>query len=296
MKKTFTTLFATFMIAAQVMAVNVHDVCGRFDGNMIVGGDYYDNRSIYLLPGVEENTVTLVLPDFTTSYNELGDIVLPNIPMDENGLLHLENARLYFKSIAEAASITLFNGLEDEGTTYNSVLSETDAMVVLSIVAPSLPEPIFVLFTGTNARTTVDPDNTELVYNRDLKSFTRNGEVLTFSNNIANIDTVYSDSCATYVAEVNDISAKTFTAFDTTHKCIFIYVIADDYAQTGIYNIYRVDFTDSDAEGLGPKEGQQTGIETITIGNASFEKVLIEGQFFIRRNDALYNASGVRVR
>lgn len=35
-----------------------------------------------------------------SNYNELGDIVLPNIPMDENGLLHLENARLYFKSIA----------------------------------------------------------------------------------------------------------------------------------------------------------------------------------------------------
>jgi len=117
MKKIFTTLVAGLMISAQMMAVAPKDVCGQFDGDLNIGGTPYPNRSVYLLPGVVENTVTFVLPDFTFGSGKLGNIVLPNIPMDANGQLTLENATLYLDSISERATITVVNGLEDGGVT-----------------------------------------------------------------------------------------------------------------------------------------------------------------------------------
>ena len=74
--------------------------------------------------------------------------------------------------------------------------------------------------------------------------------------------------------------------------------MADDYAQFGKYNVYRIDFTDTNAEGtsLDPKEPEIQGIEETITHEARFEKVLINGQLFIRSNDAWYNASGVRVK
>ena len=523
MKKIFTTLFAGLMISAQVMAVSVKDVCGQFNGDLNIGGDAYPSRSIYLLPGVVDSTVTFVLPDFTFGKGKLGNIVLPNIPMDANGMLHLENATLYLDSIHERASITVINGLQDEGVTYNSVISANDAMVLLSIEAPaSLPEPIFVLFMGeavrannyvlnnggfeggwvnneptgwhsfgtatgdfqdfvvgntdqfiqstdvrpgskgansamlsskivagakangncTNGRinagsmtadnaalnfnfsdpanegfntpfqghpdslvfwakylpadrdvanevnkarasviittndryqdpegdkdyssvvlakavvnyaatsdmgwqrisvpfeytaaalektpayilstftTNMTPgggtsynsgsslspkwvldslylDDVEMVYNRELASFSRDNAELSFDKNIASVDANYCDSCAKYATEDNGISAQTFIAMDAAHKCIFVYVIADDYAQSGKYNLYRVDFTDSETEGLGPKEDETEGFESILSGEKRFKKVLFNGQFLIISNDAWYNAAGVRVR
>lgn len=517
MKKLFTTFFAGLLISAQVMAVTVKDVCGQFDGDLNIGGDMYPNRSIYLLPGVVDNTVTFVLPDFTFGSGKLGNIVLPNIPMDATGQLTLENATLYLDSIRERATITVVNGLEDEGYVYNSVITADDAMVLLSIGAPSLPEPIYVLFYGlaarsnnyalpnggfegewtnnepagwhsfgtatgdlkdfvigntdqfvqsdvvrpgsngahsallsskmvlgipangnctngqinagsttadspalnynfsdpanegfntpfhgrpdslvfwakyqpadldpanevnkarvsvaitTNARyqdpesvdysavkiadatlnysatadlgwqrlavpfeyvaanadkqpayilatftTNMTPgggssystgtitkkhvldsiyiDDIELVYNHQLSSFKRDGATLSFEKNIASVEAAYCDSCVSNAADAEGQSAQAFIAFDATHKCVFVYVIADDYAQSGAYNLYRVEFSDSDTKDIDP---QGEGIFTPNSDAKRFEKVLINGQLILRSNDAWYNASGVRVK
>ena len=153
MKKIFTVLVAGLMMSAQVMAVTVNDVCGQFDGDLNIGGDLYPNKSVYLLPGTVENAVTFVLPDFTFgAKGKLGNIVLANIPMSANGQLTLEGATLYLDSISERATINVLNNLDDGTTTYNSIISNSDAMVVLSISAPSLLEPIYVLFSGKAVR------------------------------------------------------------------------------------------------------------------------------------------------
>ena len=123
MKKIFTVLVAGLMISAQVMAVTVQDVCGTFKGMLNIGGQIYPNKSIYLLPGTVDNAITFVLPDFTFgSKGKLGNIVLPNIPMDANGQLTLEGATLYLDTINERATITVLNGLEDGGMIYNSII------------------------------------------------------------------------------------------------------------------------------------------------------------------------------
>ena len=152
MKKIFTVLVAGLMMSAQVMAVSVKDVCGQFNGDLNIGGTPYPNKSVYLLPGVTENTLTFVLPDFQYGKANLGDIVLPNIAMDANGQLTLDSATLYISAISERAKITILNGIEDEGQTYNSVVTSSDAMILLSIEAPSLVEPIMVLFAGQALR------------------------------------------------------------------------------------------------------------------------------------------------
>ena len=151
MRRIFTILFAGLMVSAQVWAVDAKDVCGQFDGDLNIAGSAYPNKTVYLLPGTVDKTVTFVLPDFKYNAGKLGNIVLPNIPMDEKGMLTLENSTLYLDSISERATITILNGIEDGGIVYNSIISETDAQVILSIGAPSLPEAILVLFQGKAA-------------------------------------------------------------------------------------------------------------------------------------------------
>ena len=522
MKKIFTTLFAGLMISAQVLAASAKDVCGQFTGTLMIDWTPFENRSVYLLPGAEENTLTFVLPDFSWGNGKLGNIVLPNITIDEEGKLSLDSTSLYLDSISLRASIKMLNNYFDDvdQITYHSTVAAGNAEVTLEISEPkTLPVPIIVIFQGksvsannyaltnggfegdwtnnepagwhsfgtaagslknmvtantdqfiqsgdvrpgskgnhsalvsskmvlgnviangncTNGQinagstTADDPNNNfnfsdpsnegfntpfqghpdslvfwakyvpadrdvanevnkarasviittndryqdpegdkdyssvvlakavvnyaatsdmgwqrisvpfeytaaalenapayilstfttnmvpgggssyregrtnildslylddvELVYNRELASFSRDNAELSFDKNIASVDANYCDSCAKYATEDNGISAQTFIAMDAAHKCIFVYVIADDYAQSGKYNLYRVDFTDSETEGLGPKEDETEGFESILSGEKRFKKVLFNGQFLIISNDAWYNAAGVRVR
>ena len=141
MKKVFFTLLAGLLVSAQMWAVTAKEVCGEYDGILNIAGLVYPNKAVYLLPGVAEGSVTFVLPDFKYNAGKLGNIVVPNIPVDANGQLTLTDATLYIDSIAERATINILNGLEDEGVVYNSFVTEKDIQVLLSIAAPSLPEP-----------------------------------------------------------------------------------------------------------------------------------------------------------
>ena len=85
MKKIFTVLVAGLMISAQAFAVTTKDVCGQFNGELWIDWDSYGSKSVYLLPGTTENTLTFVLPDFSFLGGKLGNIVLPNISMDADG-------------------------------------------------------------------------------------------------------------------------------------------------------------------------------------------------------------------
>lgn len=149
MKKIIATVLLICVSVVSALAVTVNEAVGVFKGDLNIGGDPYPNKEVYILPGIEENTITFVLPDFKFGSASLGDIVLMNIPIDANGQLSLNDATLYIKAISERAEIDVINGLEDGGDVYNSVITESDAMVLLSIAAPSLPEPIFVLFAGS---------------------------------------------------------------------------------------------------------------------------------------------------
>ena len=505
MKKLFTTIIAGLMVSAQVFAVTPKDVCGQFSGDLWIDWDQYPNRSIYLLPGTTDNTLTFVLPDFTFGNGKLGNIVLPNISMDANGKLTLEETTIWLDSIRLRASIKMLNNYEDEGEIYNSIVSNTAAQVTLEIAEPqTLPMPIIVVFNGnavrnnnyalnnggfegawtnnepqgwhsfgsadglmasfvtantyqfiqsnevrpgskgtnsallssniifgvkangnctngrinagsmtaddpannynysdpestdfntpfngrpdsivfwtkylpadrdaanavnkarlnavitTNARyqdpeatdysavkignaeinysatsdmswqrlavpfeyvaankdekpayilttftTNMTPgggsshdkvldsvyiDDVELVYNNQLKAFTMDGVALTFANNEATVSSSYCDDCVKFGATSNGAAAKAFIAFDATLKCIHVYVIADDFAQTGEYNIYRVNFADT---------GEQSGVEDVVSNGVRIQKVIIDGQLYIRNGENWYTVMGNSVR
>lgn len=148
MKKLVLTLSLALALTMQAAAITVNQAAGTFKGLLNVGGTQYPNREVYILPGIESNTVTFVLPDFTFNNAPLGDIVLVNIPMNSAGQLTLTDRTLYIKAIQERASVTMLQNVQDGGTTYNSVITTSSAQVLLSILAPSVPEPIMVLFEG----------------------------------------------------------------------------------------------------------------------------------------------------
>ena len=511
-KKIFTVLVAGLMISAQVFAVSSKDVCGQFKGLLQIGWEPYPERTIYLLPGTVENTVTFVLPDFSFGAQNLGNIVLPNITLAEDGKLSLNPTTMYMDSLPEPlrAGITMLDSYFDDydGTTYYSVLSQERAQVTLSIdanleegniivtfdgtavrnknfalvnggfegawtdyepegwhsfnsatgvlanlikgtdqfkqsevVRPgttgknsvlistkmaagavpangnctngqinagsmtaddaeanynfsdpdnvgyntpfqgrpdsivfwakyqpadknpnneknkarmstiittnaryqdpeksdysavkvataeinyaatsnmgwqriSVPftytdiegEPAYILTTfttnmtpggGSSARGKMDSiylDDVELVYNNTLNSFSIDANMLQFNQRIATVNENYCDSCADYIAVAEGKTAQTFIAFDAAHKCIHVYVIADDFAQSGDYRLYRVEFRNSQTGDLAPID---QSVENTATREARFEKVLINGQLFIRSNDAWYNAAGLLVK
>ena len=519
MKKIFTTLFAGLMISAQVMAVSIMDVCGKYDGTLLLDSEEYPGSEVYLLPGVTDNTLTFVLPDFQYMGVSLGSIVLPNITMSEDGQFSIKETTLYLAGILKLrATINILPSYEEEGVTYTSQATASQAGIVLQIAEPkTLQEPIIVCFAGDAVRSNnyalpngcfegawtnnepagwhsfvsatgpfsgfvkgntgqfvqsdevrpgskgahsavissqsviggvnangnctngqiyagsmtaadatgnynfsdpdsafntpfhgrpdsivfwakyipgdrnasnaanqarlnavittdaryqdpeddpakyndvrlaagfvnysatsdlgwqrisvpfvYDPanldkepayilttfttnmvpgggtgtkdqpdkvylDDAELVYNNRISLLARGGEAIGFDGTSFKIQETYCDSCGEFTSLGTGISTQAFYAFDALHKCVFVYVIADDYAQSGKYNLYRVDFTDTNAEGtsLDPKEPEIQGIEETITHEARFEKVLINGQLIIRSNDAWYNASGVRVK
>lgn len=513
MKKIFTVLVAGLMISAQAFAVTTKDVCGQFNGELWIDWDSYGSKSVYLLPGTTENTLTFVLPDFSFLGGKLGNIVLPNISMDADGKLSLKETSLYLDSINLRASIKMLNNYEDEGETYNSIVSATQAQITLEIAEPkTLPMPIIVIFEGqalrsnnyalpnggfegawtnnepqgwhsfvsatgpfsgfvkgntgqfvqsdevrpgskgahsavissqsvigvnangnctngqiyagsmtaadatgnynfsdpkntgfntpfqgrpdsiafwakylpadknpnnevnkarmstiitTNARyqdpehpdsvytdmkiaaavmnysATADMgwqrisvpfayypnnldkqpayilttfttnhvpgggssekgkldsvyiDDVELIYNKTLHSFSIGENALQFNQRVATVNEEFCDSCADYVAAAEGKTAQTFIGFDAAHKCIHVYVIADDFAQSGDYRLYRVEFSNSQTDDLDPLN---QGVENLLHNTISSEKVLLNGQLFIRRGDVWFNAAGIRVK
>ena len=509
MKKIFTVLVAGLMISAQAFAITTKDVCGQFNGELWIDWDSYGSKSVYLLPGTTENTLTFVLPDFSFLGGKLGNIVLPNISMDADGKLSLKETSLYLDSINLRASIKMLNNYVDEGETYNSIVSATQAQITLEIAEPkTLPMPIIVIFEGqalrsnnyalpnggfegqwvnnepaawhsfasatgefvnfvkgntqqfvasndvrpgsegtqsvllssnillgvkangnctngqinagsmtaddaaanynfsdpanngfntafqgrpdsiafwakylpadkdpnnvdnkarmstiitTNARyqdpeatdysavkvasavvnyaatadlgwqrisvpftytgiegepayilttfttnqvpgggssakgklDSVYLDDVELIYNKTLNSFSIGENALQFIQHVASVNENYCDSCADYVAAAEGQTAQTFIGFDAAHKCIHVYVIADDFAQSGAYKLYRIEFTDSQTGDLEPID---QGVENLLHNTISSEKVLLNGQLFIRRGDVWFNAAGIRVK
>ncbi len=146
--KKFLTIISFLALTLSMEAVTVNQVTGVFKGDLNIGGTNYAGKEIYILPGAAQNSITFVLPDFQYGAASLGDIVLVNMPMDGNGQLTLDNRSLYIKAISERAVVSVLNGFKDGSVTYNSVVSSSKADILLSIAAPSLPEPIFVLFSG----------------------------------------------------------------------------------------------------------------------------------------------------
>ncbi len=138
MKRIITFVFSLIVLVNASQAVTVNDVAGVFSGTLTGN----DTKEVYILPGVEANTVTFVVPDFKCSSKKFGTLVLANIPMDGSGKLSLEGRELYISNLADQATFAVDNA--------NSVLAASTAKVTLSVQSPSLGDsPVSVAFNGT---------------------------------------------------------------------------------------------------------------------------------------------------
>jgi len=135
-----------------------------------------------------------------------------------------------------------------------------------------------------NVLDSVYVDDVEVVFNKQLRAFYQNGESLAFEHHVALSGDTYCDDCDRYTALTDGVSAKSFIAFDPDSRCIYVYVIADDYAQNKAYNIYRVEFSDSQTEDLIPISGAE-GMEQVVERCSLFRKELRNGQIVIVRED-----------
>lgn len=459
--------------------VHYNEVYGRFDGDLTLGTETPTAQTVYLLPGTMDSTLTLVLPDFRYNGGLLGNIVVPNIPVDAYGQLRLEGRTLFLEAIRERATITLlaysgvtpdeaqmvlyiettslpeamivsfrgkairnnnyylpnggFEGAwtnnEPEGwhsfgtatgpmadfvtsntrqfvpSTYIRPGSEGEQSAVLSAVTLlgvtangnctngqinagaskaddatknynfsdpantdfntpfhgrpdslvfwakyngsdkarvntvittdayyqdpeaseyasakigqatmnfsaaadkgwqrlSVPfaytdkdagQPAYILTTFTTNQTpgggavtdSLYLDDAELVFNKSLEAFYISEDAVLFENHVAAFDATYCDDCESFQAVTTGVSTRSFIAFDPDHRCIFIYVIADDYAQNKAYNIYRVDFTDSETEELNPISGTES-CKAIRTQPVQSRKIIHNGQLIIVRED-----------
>lgn len=149
MKKNILFVACTALMAVHAFAVSVKDVCGQYRGDLMLGTDTYNSRSIYLLPGSENNTLTFVLPDFSYGDANLGNIVLTNISMDNNGSLSLIGGTVYVSALNERAIVDIIPSISDGETTLSSVLTASNASTLLRITVASLPEPMLVYFHGS---------------------------------------------------------------------------------------------------------------------------------------------------
>jgi hypothetical protein len=499
-------------------SVTMSDVYGRFDGDLNISGELFSDKSVFILPGTADSTITFVLPDFSFNGGNLGHIVLPNIPMNAFGQLRLLGRTFYLERIAERASITILNGWKEKNVTYFSKVSADKVQIMLYIETTSLPEAIIVRFDGTavrdknyalnnggfeggwsnnepagwhsfgtatgamsdfvkgntaqfissydvrpgsqgsqsallsstfllsvkangnctngqiNAGTSSaadgtknynfsDPDNAgyntafhgrpdslvfwakylpadrntanpvnkarmntvittnaryqdpenqdyssvkiaaaecnysakadfgwqrvsvpfayadatkdqqpayilttfttnmepgggssyvnekkmnvldslylddvAVVYNKQLGAFSVSEQALPFENHIAHVADTYCDDCEKFVAESEGVTVKNFIGFDPDRKCIHIYVIADDYAQTKAYNIYRVEFSDSQTSDLKPIT-QLESVQMIKASTMRCTKRLINGQIIIVRDDnSMFDLLGRKIR
>ena len=490
-------------------SVALADIYGRYDGNLNIGGEDYTDKSVFLLPGTADSAVTFVLPDFSFNGGNLGHIVLPNIPVDAYGYLHLIGRTLYLDRLALRATITMISP---------SKVAKDQAQVVLYIETSTLPEPIVVRFDGqavrdhnyalnnggmegawtndepqgwhsfgtatgsmadfvrknthqfvpcyetrpgskgtqcallssnfllgvkangnctngqinagssnasdgtknynfsdpanvgfntpfhgrpdslifwakylpadrnadnevnrarmstmitTDARyqdpetqdysdikigaavinyaatedmnwqriavpfsyadaadtkepayilttftTNQEPgggssyvdeqkrnvldsvylDDIEVVYNKQLGAFYMSSEALTFEKHIARVADTYCDDCETFVAESEGVSVKTFIGFDPDRRCIYVYVIADDFAQTKAYNIYRIEFSDSQTADLKPIT-ETEDIRLTGTGAMKCTKRLYNGQIVIVREDnSMFDLLGRKIQ
>ncbi|GEM_PF-879615 len=138
MKRIFSLLIISTSLYLSCFAVSVADVSKVFTGSLSIGGEPYNNKEIYILPGSKSGHVTMVLPNFEFSGISLGDIIVVNIPMDTSGQLNALTTSVFIEILELRANVIVSSP---------SSLSSSLAQITLNIDVPDLAT-IPVTFSG----------------------------------------------------------------------------------------------------------------------------------------------------
>ncbi|MBQ7449445.1 MAG: hypothetical protein IJS73_06545 [Paludibacteraceae bacterium] len=138
MKKQFLLLVSCLMFAFNAMAVGVSEVSGKFKGTLTIE-DLDQQGEVLIIPGVESNTISLVLPDFEFNSLPLGNIVVLNVPMANDGKISLDKYPVYIKVLETRAFVNINTG---------SKLTADKVLLSLTINVPVLNQDMSVSFVG----------------------------------------------------------------------------------------------------------------------------------------------------
>lgn len=143
MKKTL--LMAAFCVAAGMVTAQT-DYAGVYAGELTInlgGPGTPEAKNIDIYNGSEEGTVTFVLPNFVFAGSfDLGDIVLTDIPVTDDGKMTLTDYPLQMAALGNT-TVTV---------NMNATLAET-LVANLTINVPGI-DPVPVTFTGTRTLAT----------------------------------------------------------------------------------------------------------------------------------------------
>ena len=115
-------------------------------------------------------------------------------------------------------------------------------------------------------------DDAEMVYNYGLKSLTLDGQAVSFSQGVATLSQTYSDSEYSAVVTTDGRAAKSFIGYDAETYSMYVYVVADNYSQSGDYTVYRVQMTVPEV----PVTDTYYSYEATTCDNAAYSDELFQ--------------------
>jgi hypothetical protein len=115
-------------------------------------------------------------------------------------------------------------------------------------------------------------DDAEMVYNYGLKSLTLDGQAVSFTQGVATLSQTYSDSEYSAVVTTDGRAAKSFIGYDAETYSMYVYVVADNYSQSGDYTVYRVQMTVPEV----PVTDTYYSYEATTCDNAAYSDELFQ--------------------
>jgi hypothetical protein len=115
-------------------------------------------------------------------------------------------------------------------------------------------------------------DDAEMVYNYGLKSLTMDGQAVSFTQGVATLSQTYSDSEYSAVVTTDGRAAKSFIGYDAETYSMYVYVVADNYSQSGDYTVYRVQMTVPEV----PVTDTYYSYEATTCDNAAYSDELFQ--------------------
>lgn len=108
-------ILSMLLIAAIFTSLRA-EYAGQYTGTLMIGGTeeeggvVYEGNDVLLFPGSNDQSVNFVLPDFSFEGISLGDIVLIDVPVNEQGALSLSGYPLYMETLMTRVKIDIAEG------------------------------------------------------------------------------------------------------------------------------------------------------------------------------------------
>ena len=162
----------------------------------------------------------------------------------------LTSARYQDPEVADYSSVKIAEATSNYSATADMGWQRIAVPFEYTDINPAKMAYMLITFTtnetpGGGNSTKKSPDNVyiddvEMIYNHTLSSFLLDGQNISFSNGQAVSDKLYSDSEYTVSATTNGKAAKSFIGYDATTYRMYIYVVADNYAQARAHTLYTL--------------------------------------------------------